>query len=153
MLDEKSRREREKELTLMPSMRRPGILPMYVLRWPRISASSLTPPSDNRINFLPSAPAIDEANDVLPAATQAELQYRLPFITPMLCCCQLQHLKAGNQDKHITNSWRPYEAKHRSSGIRLKLHRRENAQIRINQSEHRCSRIEQELPLPKTNTS
>ena len=31
---------------LMDEMIRPGIAPIYVLRWPRISASSRTPPSD-----------------------------------------------------------------------------------------------------------
>ncbi len=30
---------------------RPGIEPMYVRRWPRISASSRTPPSDMRTNL------------------------------------------------------------------------------------------------------
>lgn len=50
----------------MPSIRRPGMLPIYVLRWPRISASSLTPPNERRMKRLPNAPAIDDANDVLP---------------------------------------------------------------------------------------
>ena len=31
----------------------PGIEPMYVRRWPRISASSRTPPSDMRTNLRP----------------------------------------------------------------------------------------------------
>jgi hypothetical protein len=37
----------------------PGIAPMYVRRWPRISASSRTPPSDMRTNLRPIARAID----------------------------------------------------------------------------------------------
>lgn len=39
---------------------------MYVLRWPRISASSRTPPSEMRTKFRPIARAIDLPNDVLP---------------------------------------------------------------------------------------
>src|SRR5829696_6246150 len=35
--------------------RRPGSAPMYVRRWPRISASSRTPPSDMRTNSRPVA--------------------------------------------------------------------------------------------------
>ena len=38
----------------MPWMIRPGSAPMYVRRWPRISASSRTPPSDTRMNSRPS---------------------------------------------------------------------------------------------------
>ena len=37
----------------------PGSAPMYVRRWPRISASSRTPPSDRRTNLRPVARAID----------------------------------------------------------------------------------------------
>ena len=37
----------------------PGSAPMYVRRWPRISASSRTPPSDSRTNLRPVARAID----------------------------------------------------------------------------------------------
>ena len=44
----------------------PGIAPMYVRRWPRISASSRTPPTDMRTNLRPSARAIDWPSDVLP---------------------------------------------------------------------------------------
>ena len=44
----------------------PGIAPMYVRRWPRISASSRTPPSDRRTNLRPVARAIDRASEVLP---------------------------------------------------------------------------------------
>ena len=39
-------------------MTRPGIDPMYVRRWPRISDSSRTPPTDRRTNLRPSAFAI-----------------------------------------------------------------------------------------------
>ena len=45
---------------------RPGSAPMYVRRWPRISASSRTPPSDMRTNSRPVARAIDSPIDVLP---------------------------------------------------------------------------------------
>src|SRR6266496_171011 len=37
---------------------RPGRAPMYVRRWPRISASSRMPPSDMRTNSRPSAGAL-----------------------------------------------------------------------------------------------
>ena len=39
---------------------------MYVRRWPRISASSRTPPSEMRMNSRPSERAIDLPSDVLP---------------------------------------------------------------------------------------
>lgn len=44
----------------------PGIDPMYVLLWPLISASSLTPPKAILANFLPRASAIDFPNEVFP---------------------------------------------------------------------------------------
>ena len=44
----------------------PGSAPMYVRRWPRISDSSRTPPTEMRTNFRPSARAIDWPSDVLP---------------------------------------------------------------------------------------
>ena len=44
----------------------PGIEPMYVRRWPRISDSSRTPPTDSRTNLRPSAFAIEWPSDVLP---------------------------------------------------------------------------------------
>ena len=44
----------------------PGKAPMYVRRWPRISASSRTPPSDSRTNFRLVARAMDLASEVLP---------------------------------------------------------------------------------------
>ena len=44
----------------------PGIAPMYVRRWPRISDSSRTPPTEMRANLRPSAWAIDCPSDVLP---------------------------------------------------------------------------------------
>ena len=44
----------------------PGIAPMYVRRWPRISASSRTPPTEMRTNLRPSVRAIDWPSEVLP---------------------------------------------------------------------------------------
>ena len=44
----------------------PGIAPMYVRRWPRISASSRTPPALMRSNLRPIARAIERPSDVLP---------------------------------------------------------------------------------------
>ena len=48
------------------STMRPGIAPTYVRRWPRISDSSRTPPTEMRANFRDIAFAIDCASDVLP---------------------------------------------------------------------------------------
>src|ERR1041384_3187799 len=45
---------------------RPGSAPTYVRRWPRISASSRTPPSATRTNFRPSVRATDSPSEVLP---------------------------------------------------------------------------------------
>ena len=45
---------------------RPGSAPTYVLRCPRISASSRTPPRATRTNFRPSARATDSPSEVLP---------------------------------------------------------------------------------------
>src|SRR6201995_1699426 len=45
---------------------RPGSAPTYVLRCPRISASSRTPPKATRTNFRPSARATDSPSEVLP---------------------------------------------------------------------------------------
>ena len=39
---------------------------MYVRRWPRISASSRTPPTEMRANLRPSDRAIDWPSEVLP---------------------------------------------------------------------------------------
>ncbi len=44
----------------------PRIAPIYVRRWPRISASSRTPPSDTCTNCRPTALAIARTMDVCP---------------------------------------------------------------------------------------
>ncbi len=44
----------------------PGIAPMYVRRWPLISDSSRTPPTEIRTNSRPSVRAIDCPSEVLP---------------------------------------------------------------------------------------
>ncbi len=44
----------------------PGRAPMYVRRWPRISASSRMPPRLMRWNLRPRAEAIDRPRLVLP---------------------------------------------------------------------------------------
>ena len=49
----------------------PGIEPMYVRRWPRISDSSRTPPTDSRTNLRPSAFAIECPSEVLPTPGRA----------------------------------------------------------------------------------
>ena len=57
----------------------PGSAPMYVRRWPRISASSRMPPSDTRTNLRPSDCAIDFASDVLPTPGGPTKQRIGPF--------------------------------------------------------------------------
>ena len=60
----------------------PGIAPIYVRLCPRISASSLTPPSDIRINSLPVALAIDLATEVFPVPggpTRQRIGPLIPF--------------------------------------------------------------------------
>ncbi len=52
--------------SLMARTMRPGSAPTYVRRWPRISASSRTPPSATRTNLRPSARATDSPSEVLP---------------------------------------------------------------------------------------
>jgi hypothetical protein len=69
----------------MPSISRPGMLPMYVLRCPLMSASSFTPPSDKRMNRLPSAPAIDDANEVLPTPGGPTKQRTGPLASGLSC--------------------------------------------------------------------
>ena len=44
----------------------PGMEPMYVRRWPRISASSRTPPKAMRMNLRLVEQAIDSPSEVLP---------------------------------------------------------------------------------------
>ena len=44
----------------------PGIAPIYVFLWPRISASSLKPPNEILTYSLPSDSAIDFPSDVFP---------------------------------------------------------------------------------------
>ena len=61
----------EDDRVLLPTrfiawMMRPGSAPMYVRRWPRISASSRTPPSEMRWKLRPSADAIERPSEVLP---------------------------------------------------------------------------------------
>ena len=56
---------------------------MYVRRWPRISASSRTPPKDARTNLRFIALAIDEANDVLPTPGGPTKQRMEPLFLPV----------------------------------------------------------------------
>lgn len=71
--------------TFNPSIRRPGILPTYVLRWPLISASSLTPPKDILTNFLSKAAAIPDANDVFPTPGGPTRHRIGPFASGLSC--------------------------------------------------------------------
>ena len=66
---------------------RPGSEPMYVRRWPRISASSRTPPSETRTNLRPSARAIDLPSDVLPTPG-GPTKHR---IGPLMLARELEH--------------------------------------------------------------
>ena len=64
----------------MPAMMRPGSAPMYVRRWPRMSASSRAPPSEMRTYLRPIARAIDFAIDVLPTPGGPENSRMRPFV-------------------------------------------------------------------------
>ena len=64
----------------IPWMMRPGIEPTYVRRWPRISASSFTPPSERRTNLRPRALAMDLPSDVLPTPGGPTKHSSGPFI-------------------------------------------------------------------------
>src|SRR3546814_5885034 len=59
---------------------RPGIEPTKVRRWPRISASSRTPPSDMRTNLRLVALAIDWPSEVLPMPGGPTRHRIAPFI-------------------------------------------------------------------------
>ena len=61
----------------------PGSAPMYVRRWPRISASSRTPPSDWRTNLRPSARAIDCPRLVLPVPGGPRKHRITPSLSPI----------------------------------------------------------------------
>lgn len=62
----------------------PGKAATYVLRCPLSSASSCIPPSDTRVNYLPSALAIDLEMDVFPTPGGPWRQIMLPFELPFL---------------------------------------------------------------------
>src|SRR3989304_3695660 len=65
---------------LMFWMMRPGSAPMYVRRWPRISASSWMPPRLMRTNLRPMARAMLLPSDVLPTPggpTKARMGLRI----------------------------------------------------------------------------
>ena len=73
---------------------RPGSAPMYVRRWPRISASSRTPPSDMRTNSRPVARAIDSPIEVLPVPggpIRVRIAPALRSISTPRSCAQLAH--------------------------------------------------------------
>ena len=59
----------------------PGNAPMYVRRWPRISASSRTPPSDRRTNLRLSDFAMLFASDVLPTPGGPAKHRIEPFVS------------------------------------------------------------------------
>ena len=69
----------------MPAMMRPGMEPMYVLRWPRISASSWMPPRDTRTSFRPVAWATLMAMLVLPVPGGPTRQSRPPLMSGESC--------------------------------------------------------------------
>ena len=70
---------------LMAEMMRPGIAPTYVLRWPRISASSWTPPREIRESFRLVALATDMAMEVLPTPGGPTRQSTCPFSSGASC--------------------------------------------------------------------
>ena len=60
----------------------PGIAPMYVLRWPLISATSVMPPTENRKYSRCKARAIDRAIEVFPTPGGPTKQSILPWVVP-----------------------------------------------------------------------
>src|SRR5947209_3522564 len=64
----------------------PGIEPIYVRRWPRISPSSCTPPSDTRTKSRPVALAIDLPSDVLPTPA-GPTKHRIGPVSLLARCC------------------------------------------------------------------
>ena len=65
-------------------MIRPGRAPTYVRRWPRISASSRTPPRLSRTNLRPMARAMDWPSEVLPTPggpTKQRIGPRMSFFS------------------------------------------------------------------------
>ena len=64
----------------------PGSAPMYVRRWPRISASSRTPPRLMRTKSRPVARAIDLPSEVLPTPGGPTRQRIGPFIFSTSAC-------------------------------------------------------------------
>src|ERR671935_76407 len=74
----------------------PGNAPMYVRRWPRISASSRTPPSDSRTNLRFIARAIDLASEVLPTPGGPENVRIVAFGFLMSELAGIVHADGGN---------------------------------------------------------
>ena len=70
---------------LMASMIRPGMEPMYVLRWPRMSASSRTPPRERRASFRFRALATLMAMEVLPTPGGPTRQRICPLASGFIC--------------------------------------------------------------------
>ena len=68
----------------MPWIIFPGNEPIYVLLWPLISASSLTPPRAILMYCLPVAVAIDFPKDVLPTPGGPTKHNIGPFISLVL---------------------------------------------------------------------
>ena len=102
----------------------PGIAPMYVRRWPRISASSRTPPTDRRANLRSSVRAIDCPSDVLPTPGRAdeaedlagrvvaELRHREVLDDPVLDLLEVvvilvEHLARARRDRGCRSSSGP----------------------------------------------
>ncbi len=65
---------------------RPGSAPTYVRRWPRISASSRTPPRATRTNFRPMARATDSPSEVLPTPGGPASRITAPEPRPPMTC-------------------------------------------------------------------
>ena len=72
-------------LRLMASMMRPGMEPMYVLRWPRMSASSRTPPRLSRASLRLRALATLMAMEVLPTPGGPTRQRICPRPSGFIC--------------------------------------------------------------------
>ncbi|KAG1223048.1 hypothetical protein G6F68_020455 [Rhizopus microsporus] len=68
----------------------PGMEPMYVRRWPRISASSRTPPKAMRTNLRFVALAMDWPREVLPTPG-GPTRHRIGAFTLSTRCCTARY--------------------------------------------------------------
>ena len=77
---------------------RPGSAPTYVRRWPRISASSRTPPRATRTKRRPSARATDSPSEVLPTPGGPASRITAPEPRPPTTCSPRSARRAPDRE-------------------------------------------------------